>query len=207
MESLNFNLKWTKIKTVAAAAVMLLVFCMVLPTTALGDQKPITADKSRDSQKIHITSDRLESQPNDNMVEFIGNVRAKQENTNISSDSLKIYYRGGMGGKGGEDAINKIVAQGNVIIKIDDRIAVADRAEYSPKSGSIILTGKGAKISQGANFVAGEKITFNRNTNRVTVQRTGNKRVEAVFFSESAGPKEAKTGNTGKTKSDKPKKN
>lgn len=202
MKSLSFSLYLTKIKIVVAATAVLLVLCMAVPLAALGDQKPITADKTKESQKIHITSDRLESQPNDNMVEFIGNVRAKQQNTTISSDRLKIYYQGGMNGKGGvkggEDGIKKIIAQGNVIIKIDDRIAVADRAQYSPGSGDIILTGKNAKISEGANFVAGEKITFNRNSNRITVQRSGNKRVEAVFFSEAVNAPNTTTGGKGK---------
>jgi lipopolysaccharide export system protein LptA len=198
VESLSFSRNLTKIKTVGVA-VLLLFFGMTVPAAVRGDQKPITADKTRESQKIHITSDRLESQPKSNLVEFIGNVRVRQGNTTISSDRLKIYYQGGMDGKrstkgktkgkkGGQESIKKIVAQGNVIIKIDDRIAVADRAQYSPGTGEIILTGKNAKISEGANFVSGEKITFNRNSNRITVQRSGNKRVEAVFFSETVSP-------------------
>ena len=194
VESLSFNRNLTKIKTVGVA-VLLFVFGMTMPAAVRGDQKPITADKAKESQKIHITSDRLESQPKNNLVEFIGNVRVRQGNTTISSDRLKIYYQGGMDGKrsakgkkGGQESIKKIVAQGNVIIKIDDRIAVADRAQYSPGTGEIILTGKSAKISEGANFVSGEKITFNRHSNRITVQRSGNKRVEAVFFSETVSP-------------------
>ncbi len=196
MESLSFNRNLTKIKTVAVA-IAVLVLGVTVPMAARGDQKPITADKTRESQKIHITSDRLESQPKKNLVEFIGNVRVRQANTTISSDRLKIYYQGGMEGQGkakskgkksGQESIKKIVAMGNVIIKIDERIAVADKAEYTPGTGDIILTGKNAKISEGANFVAGEKITFNRNSNRITVQRSGNQRVEAVFFSETVGP-------------------
>ena len=112
----------TKIKT-AAVGVLLLFFVMAMPGVVGADQKPITADKTKESQKIHITSDRLESQPKQNLVEFIGNVHVRQANTTISSDRLKIYYQGGMdakgqkkGKKGGEESIKKIVAQGNVII-------------------------------------------------------------------------------------------
>ena len=194
VESLSFNRNLTKIRT-AGVAVLLFVFGMTTPMAVRADQKPITADKTRESQKIHITSDRLESQPKSNLVEFIGNVHVRQGNTTISSDRLKIYYQGGMDGKGktkgkkgGQESIKKIVAQGNVIIKIDERIAVADRAQYSPGTGDIILTGKNAKISEGANFVAGERITFNRHSNRITVQRSGKKRVEAVLFSETVSP-------------------
>ena len=123
----------------------------------------------------------------------------RQANTTISSDRLKIYYQGGMDAKGkkkekkkgkkaGEESIKKIVALGNVIIKIDDRIAVAEKAQYTPGTGEIILSGKNAKISEGANFVSGEKITFNRHSNRITVQRSGKGRVEAVFFSDTVSP-------------------
>ena len=190
MESLSFNRNLTKIKTVAVAASLFFIVAAAVGS-ARADQKPITAGRSGESQKIHITSDRLESQPNKNLVEFIGNVRVRQANTTITSDRLKIYYqaaKGGKGKKGGEESIKKIVALGNVIIKIDDRIAVADKAQYAPGTGDIILTGKNAKISEGANFVSGEKITFNRHSNRITVQRSGNQRVEAVFFSETVSP-------------------
>jgi len=195
--SSSFDRNLTKIKTVAAG--MLLLLAVAMPAAVGADQKPITADKTREAQKIHITSDRLESQPNNNLVEFIGNVHVRQGNTTISSDRLKIYYQGGIdtAGKsktkkgkkgGGEESIKKIVAQGNVIIKIDERIAVADKAQYTPGTGEIILTGKHAKITEGANFVSGEKITFNRRSNRITVQRSGKQRVEAVFFSETVDP-------------------
>ncbi len=197
MGSSSFDRNLTKIKTAAAGALLLLL-AMAMPAAVGADQKPITADKTREAQKIHITSDRLESQPKQNLVEFIGNVHVRQGNTTISSDRLKIYYQGGMDtpGKskkrgqknGGQESIKKIVAQGNVIIKIDERIAVADKAQYTPGTGEIILTGKHAKISEGANFVAGEKITFNRRSNRITVQRRGKQRVEAVFFSETVDP-------------------
>lgn len=186
--NLSCNPKWAKI----VAGVLCGIALLLIPPAVMGDEKPLTPDGLTGANKIHITSDRLESMPNQNVAEFIGNVRVTQGKTIITSDRLKIYYRESLaskkGAKGGEDTIKKIIARGHVIIKIDGRIAVADQAVYQPSSGVVILTGKNSKISQGASFVAGEKITYYRKSGRITVQRSGNKRVEAVFFSEGQNP-------------------
>ncbi len=188
MVNSSCSLKWAKI----AVGLVLGMLLFQIPPAARGDEKPLTPDGLTGANKIHITSDRLESLPNQNVAEFIGNVRVTQGQTIITSDRLKIYYRDSLGSKkkvkSGENAIRKIIARGHVIIKIDGRIAVADQAEYQPESGIVILTGKNSKISQGANFVAGEKITYYRKSSRITVQRSGNKRVEAVFFSNGQNP-------------------
>ncbi|MBW1745325.1 MAG: hypothetical protein JRJ25_02980 [Deltaproteobacteria bacterium] len=79
--------------------------------------------------------------------------------------------------------MEKIVSSGNVIINFDDKVAVAEHAVYTSETGVLVLTGPNSKVTSGTNFVSGEKITFYRAEDRMTVESGIEKRVEAVFYS------------------------
>jgi lipopolysaccharide export system protein LptA len=56
-------------------------------------------------------------------------------------------------------------------------------AEYTPATKVVVLSGPGSKVTSGNNYVSGEKITFYVNEDRVIVERSKEKQVEAVFYS------------------------
>ena len=139
------------------------------------------------NKKVYITSDKLIADSKARCAEFIGNVRAVQENTVITADRLKIFYKkvedNNKNLTSDEGSIEKIISSGNVKINFDDKVAVAEHAVYTSETGVLVLTGPNSKVTSGTNFVSGEKITLYRAEDRMTVESGNKKRVEAVFYS------------------------
>lgn len=141
---------------------------------------------------IHITSDQLLIDNEAGEAEFIGNVLARQKESVIKSDRLKIFYKKNMIQDGdvaaGEQSIQKIIAAGNVSIQIDNRLAETEQAEYTADTKILILSGKNSRITSEDNLISGEKIIMNRNDGRITVESGQNQeRVEAVISSGGNG--------------------
>jgi lipopolysaccharide export system protein LptA len=149
-------------------------------------QSPAENDK-RSQSPVEITADELISHGNENYAEFIGNVAAIQGNFSIHSDALRIYYHTSgtniTADSNTPDALEKIVAIGNVIIKADSRRAETERAEYSLKEDKVVLSGENSTVTDGKNTLTGSKITWHRNTGQISVEGTKQKRVKAVFYS------------------------
>jgi len=99
---------------------------------------------------------------------------------------LKIHYRGGVGEKdkpaAGQDAIEKIIASGNVKITFDDKVAVADEAVYVPKSQTLTLSGPTTRVSSGNDSIAGARIVLERESGQIRIEGTQESRVEAIFY-------------------------
>ena len=165
--------------------VILLFVCVFKLFFAHADNS--TTNPEKDSNKIHITSDRLIADNEAMFAEFIGNVVATMGTDVVTADRLKIFYKKGVDKKekpaAGEEMIKKIVANGNVVIKFDDKVAVTQQAVYTAETGIIVLTGPNSKVTSGNNFISGEKITMYRSDDRMIVEGGKEKRVEAVFYS------------------------
>ncbi|MFQ5485877.1 MAG: lipopolysaccharide transport periplasmic protein LptA [Desulfobacterales bacterium] len=148
-------------------------------------------DRIPEEKKIHIIANRLVSDSKARFAEFIGNVKATQGTTTITADRLKVYYKGNLEKETniapGEDTIKKMVSNGNVTIKFDNRIATSDQAVYMTETRILILTGPDSTIKSGNNSVTGDKITLYRNDGRIYVESSGEKRVKAVFNSGNKG--------------------
>ncbi len=145
-------------------------------------------------EKIHITSDKLISGGDQSYVEFIGDVKAIQGDSEIICDTLKIYYKKDSVNPDGtpasdEQSLKKIVATGNVKIKLDNKDAETQEAVYMVDERIVILTGDNSKIISGKDSVAGSRITLYRDTGRIKVESNTEKRVEAIFFSGKQGLK------------------
>jgi len=149
---------------------------------------PDTADQK---EKIHVVADLLTTNSEARFAEFVGNVRATQGDTVITSDRLKIFYSERLAESknpsAGEGAVKRIVATGNVNISFDNRVATAQEAVYNTESRILVLSGPHSKITSGTDSITGEKITYNRADGRITVESGRNSRVEAVFHSGGEG--------------------
>ncbi|MBU1163527.1 MAG: hypothetical protein KKA75_05170 [Proteobacteria bacterium] len=143
----------------------------------------------KENKKIYITSDKLVADSEAKWAEFIGNVRAVQEDTVIIADRLKIFYKkvGNNSSISDEESIEKIVSSGNVKINFEDKVAVAQHAVYTSETGVLVLTGPNSTVTSGTNFVSGEKITIYRAEDRMTVESGNKERVEALFYSKEKG--------------------
>jgi len=111
----------------------------------------------KENKKVYITADKLIAESDAKWAEFIGNVRAVQEDTVITADRLKIFYKkvedNNKNLTSDEGSIEKIVSSGNVIINFDDKVAVAEHAVYTSETGVLVLTGPNSKVTSGTNFV------------------------------------------------------
>lgn len=194
MRLLNFNKNLCPILLFFASVFMVLAV-PVVPPSGHADEKPQDTDARSlsEDRKIHITADKLISDNDADYAEFIGNVRATQEDTVITADRLKIFVKKNPGNKGapgvGTESINKIIASGNVKINFDNKVAVTPQAVYNTETGVLVLSGDNSRIVSGKDSISGEKITIYRTTGRITVESGGEKRVEAVFYSGEKGLK------------------
>ena len=175
-------------------AVFLLVnfFTMNLGYTNGNSRETDTHDRTK-NQKTHITADKLISDSEADYAEFVGNVRAIQGETVITADTLKIFFKKNSGNKDNpspiEESIKTIVANGNVKIKFDNRVAVTQQAVYSTETEVLVLSGDDSKIISGNDSISGEKITLYRTNGRINVESGKQKRVQAVFYSGEKGLK------------------
>lgn len=168
----------------------ILLTALMLVSAFMGEVS-YAGDTSKD--KIRISSETLMVDNEARYAEFKGNVRATQGNTVITAGTLKIFYQETSGSKkkpvGTEGAIEKIVAERHVKIKIDDKVAVTEQAVYTTKDRILILSGSSSKITSQKDSVSGSKITFYRADGRIKVEGGQGKPVEAVFYPGESGIK------------------
>ena len=186
MRRLRYNQSGNQILFFWITAFMLVA--VLMNSFVHAEDKPNFTDthKNKKNDKIHITADKLISDHEAKYTEFIGNVRATQRDTVITADKLKIFFKRGVGNKknplAGDESINKIVADGNVQIKFDNRVAVTQQAVYITETRVLVLSGADSKVISGDNSISGEKITIYRTDGRIQVESGKEARVEALLY-------------------------
>lgn len=140
-----------------------------------GAGKSKSAKAKNDPDQIHVSADALISDRNANYAEFQGNVVTTQEGSVMFSDRLKIFYIQDPNKKksskdpNNQGAIEKIIATGNVKIKMEEKTAWADKAVYTKSDDTILLSGGNPRILSGKSYLSGETIRVNRKTEEVFV--------------------------------------
>ena len=162
------------------------LFVIVLSRPAFAQAEDKSPVKISQNERIKITADNLTVDNEAKYAEFSGNVKAQQGTNSIRSDTLRIYYKGGLGDKdqqvAGEDVIERIVATGNVKIRFDDKVAVTDEAVYISGEQMLVLSGPNTRVLSGNDSIAGEKITLYRESGKIQIAGSKKTRVEAVFY-------------------------
>lgn len=122
-------------------------------------------------EPIHIESDRLVSQENQNTVVFIGNVDVRQGDLVIRTDEMTVHHKEDKSGSGNKQSndIEKLVCIGNVEITQGDWLGTGERMDYYAKDRKVILSGN-AKGWQGQNMVSGKTITYYLDEGRSVVE-------------------------------------
>ncbi|MFN2435666.1 MAG: LptA/OstA family protein [Desulfotignum sp.] len=165
-----------------AGIIGLLVLTLVPLVSA---QEKTGSESGFSSEKpLQITADKMIAHQEASMVEFIGHVRANQENSLIEADTIRIYLHPSQpdtADSGNAERIKQIVAVDNVEYTAADRKAFADKAVYTAADDTLILTGSQVRLLTGTSWVSGTKITLFRNQDRVLVEGDGKTRVQALF--------------------------
>jgi lipopolysaccharide export system protein LptA len=179
-----FHYKYLFASPASVVAFVLMIGVLCLPNLGKAQDNPLK--NQADQKTIHIISDLLTTDNEKGFVEFSGNVQATQGTTMIISDRLKVYYKEDADTaqkiSGGEGAVEKIVASGNVKINFDDKQAVSNEAEYMTETQILVLSGPDSKVTTANEFISGAKITLFRSDGRIKVEGGKGKRVEAVFY-------------------------
>jgi lipopolysaccharide transport protein LptA len=163
---------------------------VIIAGVAFAADKPSeeTSNKKQEITPIIITAEQLNSDNKAKFAEFIGNVKATQADFVITSDKLRIYYKGELLNteeKGDdEEVLKKIVATGNVKITTDQYIAKTEELVYDTAALTIILSGENSTVIDGQkNSITGSKIILYQKDGRVKVLGSKKKRIKAEFFS------------------------
>lgn len=144
---------------------------------------PVLSQSENEISKapLHVVSDKMIAQRELSMVEFIGNVKAVQEDSVVTADSIKVFFVESSEQSDAKSNVKQIISTGNVEYTAGERKAFADKAVYTAENETLVLTGKSPKLVTGTSFVTGKKITLYRNQDKVLVESDGKKRVEAMF--------------------------
>lgn len=144
---------------------------------------------ARSASPIRITADKLVTDSNTNTAEFSGQVRAIQDNTEITTDRLILFYKSKKGRpeNKGDSNIERIEAHGHVRIMFDNRVAVSDQAVYITSERKLTLEGPGSKVTSGQDEITGSKITFYRGDGRIALEGDAKNQVKAIIHSDQRG--------------------
>ena len=138
------------------------------------DQKKMLRNK----EPIEVVSNKMEAFQEKKMVVFSGNVVAQQGDIKLTADRLSIYYTKKSEGKketvGKQELevagdLERIEANGNVIITQKELSATGEEAVYYQDSAQFVMTGKPV-LKQGKNVIKGCKVTIYINENRGKVE-------------------------------------
>jgi len=189
---------WTITLIITAALITGAAFATDKPKAEGSDTKP-------EDTPIIIIAEQLESDNKAKFAEFNGNVKVTTADFVITSDKLRIYYKGELletEKKGNdEEMLKKIVASGNVKITSDQYNAITEKLEYDTATMTIILAGENSTVFSGKNSIIGSKIILYQKDGRVKVLGSKNKRIKAEFYSKG---KTSDAFKVGKPKPDKP---
>lgn len=143
-----------------------------LATLFVGSSAFCQTDAETQNQKIDISADSLMIDNTKKYAEFTGNVKARQGATTIESDRLLIFYRekSDNGTAAEEDMIEKVVAEGNVVVKFEGNVAETRKAEYTTADKKLVLSGPGSKITGKQGSISGSKIIINRENGHTKVE-------------------------------------
>jgi lipopolysaccharide export system protein LptA len=190
MANLSYNIK----KYSFPVLVLFIGAMFALRFGGIGYAREKGSSPETENDYIRVTSDKMELDMESNIARFMGNVIAVQGETRIRADRLKIEYKAEKEtGKetvsstadiDREEAIRKIIAEGNVQIRFEEMVASTELAEYITETRVLTLTGQNSVITSGKNTITGSRIIFNRTEGRITVQRSESQPVKAQFYSE-----------------------
>jgi lipopolysaccharide export system protein LptA len=153
-----------------------------------------------------ITAARLEADQNAGIIIFSGQVKATYGDAILYADQLRVYLqtkpaapkgaapasqeKAGSSPLGdlGAEKIDRIVAHGNVRLVQEDKVATGDEAIYYKNRDEVVLLGN-PQLWRAENTLKGERIIYNLKTNKVLVESSAQRRVEALLYSQgtSAG--------------------
>jgi lipopolysaccharide export system protein LptA len=180
----------------------LLLAFLLLAGSAVAQQQPQQQTQpqrkaAQEDDPVEIVSDSLVVEQEKQLATFTGNVDAVQGEMRLRADKLLVYYQedneqaGADQPAGGDQAIQRIEAMGNVFVTRPGETAKGDNGTYQPATGDVTLDGN-VVLTRGQNVIRGARLLSNRRTGQSTVYAAApgsigkpEQRVRALFKPES----------------------
>ncbi len=137
-----------------------MVLTFAAPTVAQNAAVAFGSVKADPSQPVEVTSDALAVNQADGSAEFTGNVLIIQGVMRLSADRVLVIYKTDQEGDRG---IERLEANGNVLLVSGPDAAEAQRAEYTIDQGTIVLSGN-VLLNQGAGSLTSQRMVVNLTT-------------------------------------------
>ncbi|OGW55528.1 MAG: hypothetical protein A2Z46_09020 [Nitrospirae bacterium RBG_19FT_COMBO_55_12] len=138
---------------------VLILIAVFLAGAATGPNKPALKER----EPVVITSKRMTAEKLGDKVMFFEDVMLKKEDMTLYSDQLIVFYDAPTKG------VKEIEALGNVVVRREGRVALANRALYYSREEKIVLTGD-ARIVENENQLGGDRITLYLRDDRSVVE-------------------------------------
>lgn len=161
------------IRRAAAAALML----VAAPTVAQAPQPAATAGGRHDSNApLDWEADRIEVQDRDHKATLVGDVHVVQQEMTLTADRTTALYTGSIagggdeagGGSGGGPKIQRLDANGHVVVTRPGEIAKGNYGIYDLDRKLITLIGN-VSLDRNGSVVRGGRLVIDQNSNRATV--------------------------------------
>lgn len=159
--------------------VCLIVFAgFLLPSLlpAADQGLPEVSFLSNKKSPVDIVADRLDFDQKARIAEFSGQVVARQDETRLDCDQLKIVFAGE------DQQVKEIIATGKKVeIQLQGKKAVCRKMHYFAADRRILLSGN-PSLDDGRNVITGEEIEFFPDEERSVVKSGSKKRVKTTIF-------------------------
>ena len=161
------------------------ILAMSAPAHAQSLSENIAGLSAKTDQPIDIESDTLEVLDDEKRAVFRGNVKVVQGGMTLRSRELLVNYSGGEGLSGSGSRINRIRADGKVLITTErNQTATSDWAIFNVTS-QLVTIGGNVVLSQGENVIKGDRLIIDLKTGRSRFENEGQvaakKRVHGIF--------------------------
>lgn len=141
----------------ATFKVLTLVLALAQAGAALAQETGLAFEGLRAGagDPVEITADQLEITQSASNAQFAGNVLVIQGGLRLSSDLLTVEYV-----QGDKTKIDRLIAEGNVLLSTPAEAAESARAVYTLTSQQLEMTGD-VVLTQAGNVMSGEALIVN----------------------------------------------
>ena len=105
-------------------------------------------------EKIEIAAEKMNYQPQNNILFYEENCSLKGRNIQLQSDSIYVYLMEA------QEKLKRIFAKGKVVVVQGDREARGEEANYDLEEDTIVLTGNPVLVDKVKGMTEGDKLTF-----------------------------------------------
>ena len=151
--------------------VMVAIWAVSLPSTA-GPQDFADAFSrlsSSSNSPIQIEADKLEIRDGEKMAVYSGNVKVRQGETQLKTSFLRIFYKGQATSVAPGSAVERIEADGRVVVSAKGQSATGDKAVFEMATEVITMTGD-VVLSDKDNVLRGKRLIVDLKTKKAKME-------------------------------------